>query len=127
MNTLMLNSSWDLTVDSYRNIALSTTVYSLAQDAASAIRVFQGEVYYDTTQGIPYWTQILGHSPPVSLMKSYFNAAALTVPEVVSSVSYIASITNREVTGQVQVKNAAGLLAAANFTQSPNTLAFESM
>ena len=119
MNTLLLNANWDLGVDSFRNIAVADDPYSLAQDAASAIRTFQGEVYYDTDLGIPYFQQILGFSPPVSLMKAYFNAAALTVPEVVSAVCFIASITNRQVLGQVQVRDSGGRQIAANFLQTP--------
>lgn len=119
MDTLLLNAGWDLEVDSFRNIAVVEDPYSLAQDAASAIRTFQGEVYYDTTLGIPYFQQILGFSPPVSLMKAYFNAAALTVPEVVSSVCYIASIVNRQVLGQVQIRDSSGKVVAANFVQTP--------
>jgi hypothetical protein len=120
MNTLLLDSAaWDLTTDKFGNIALATDGYALAQDAASAIRTVQGEVYYDTTLGIPYFQQILGFSPPVSLMKAYFVQAALAVPEVATAVCFIASIINRQVSGQVQVRTAAGQLAAANFVQSP--------
>ena len=125
MRTLSLSNSWDLEVDSFGNIAVAEDPLSLAQDAASAIRTFEGEVYYDLDQGIPYWQQVLGFSPPVSLMKSFFNQAALTVPEVVSAVTYISSIQNRIVAGQVQVRNAAGQLSAANFVQSPATVQIE--
>lgn len=125
MNTLLLNSNWDIGVDSFRNIALATDPYSLAQDSASAIRTFKGEVFYDTGVGIPFFQQILGFSPPVSLMKAYFNAAALTVPGVVSAVCFIASITNRQVRGQVQVRDAAGQIAAATFAQSPAVVELE--
>ena len=129
MNTLLLtphipggDPGWDLTIDVNGNIAMTTGGYALAQDAASTIRTFQGEVYYDTSQGIPYWQQILGHSPTVPLMKAYFVAAALTVPDVVSAVCYIAAIVNRLVTGQVQVRDAAGQIFASTFSQSPQTI-----
>lgn len=119
MNTVFLEpNAWDLTKNSFGNISISTGGYALAQDAASAIRTFQGEVYYDTTLGIPYFQQILGFSPPASLMKAYFVAAALTVPEVATAVCFIASIINRQVSGQVQVRTATGQVAAANFSQS---------
>jgi hypothetical protein len=125
VNTLLLNANWDLETDSFNNIAVVEDPYSLAQDAASAIRTFQGEVYYDTALGIPFFQQILGFSPPVSLMKAYFIEAALTVPEVVSAVCFIASITDRQVLGQVQVRNAAGQLAASTFAQSPAVVELE--
>lgn len=116
MKTILLNSeTWDLTLDTSGNIAVAQTPYALAQDAASAIKLFQGELYYDTTKGIPYWSEILGYSPPVPLMKAYFVAAAKTVPGVVEAVCYISSITDRTVSGQVQVTDTAGNISAASF------------
>ena len=111
--------SWDLTVDASGNIATfsdgGTDPIGLAQDAASAIRLFQGELFYDTTQGVPYFAQILGKSPPVALLRAYFVAAALTVPGVVSAVCFISSITDRGLKGQVQVTDSNGNTATAAF------------
>ncbi len=116
MDTLLLDvSAWDLVLDVDGNIATASAPYSLAQDAASAIRTFQGEVYYNTTLGIPYFSLILGRRPPVALMKVQFVAAALTVPGVASAVCYIASVTDRAVTGQVQITDTSGNISAATF------------
>ena len=88
MKTLLLDqTTWDLVVDASGDIAVASDPYSIAQDAASAIRTFQGECYYDTTLGVPYWSQILGRSPPLSLLKAKLVAAALTVPDVAVMVS----------------------------------------
>ena len=118
MKTLALDPvSWDLTIDASGNIATVSddppVPLGLAQDAASAIRLFKGELYFDTTQGIPYFSQILGRRPPFSLVKAYFVNAALTVPGVARAVCYISSFTNRGVFGQVQVFNASGNAAIA--------------
>lgn len=115
MDTLLLDQgTWDLLLDISGNIAVASNPYSLAQDAASAIRLFQGELWYDTTQGVQYQF-ILGRVPPITLMKAQFVAAALTVPDVVSAVCFITGITDRGVTGQVQVTDAAGNISAAAF------------
>ena len=56
MKTLLLDqTTWDLTLDANNNIALAAEPYAFAQDAASAIRLFQGELWYDTTRGVPYF------------------------------------------------------------------------
>lgn len=116
MQTLLLDvDTWDLTIDGAGNIAVASEPYALAQDAASAIKLFIGELYYDTSQGIPYFEQIYGKSPPLSLMKAYFNEAALSVPGVVSAKTFITSWIDRVVTGQVQVTDAAGNVTAAGF------------
>lgn len=117
MKTLLLDiTAWDLVLDINGNIAVAADPYAMAQDAASAIRLFQGELWYDTTKGVPYWATILGKSPPpLSLMKEEFVAAAMTVPGVVAARCFIAAVTNRGVTGQVQVTDAQGRTALAGF------------
>lgn len=115
-DTLLLDiDTWDLTLDVAGNIAVAEAPYALAQDAASAIRTFSGEVYFNTTLGIPYFQQILGQTPPLSLMKYYFNQAALTVPNVASAVCFFTGWTDRKVSGQVQITDDDGNLSAAGF------------
>lgn len=116
MRTLLLDrSDWDLVIDANRNIAVADDPYSKAQDAASAIRLFEGECWYDTSRGVPYWTQVLAKFPPIALLKAKFVAAALTVPGVVSAQCFILSWKNRKVTGQVQITDEAGQTQAARF------------
>lgn len=117
MNTLLLDTqAWDLLKDVRGNIAMATNPYSMAQDAASAIKVFQGECFYDVKKGVPYWASILGATPPpIALIKAQFIAAAKTVPGVVAAQCFITSIKNRVVRGQVQVANKAGVITAAVF------------
>lgn len=116
MRTALLDvETWDLAIDAAGNIAVASDPYSKAQDAASAIRLFQGELYFDTRPGIPYFAEILAHAPPLSLMKAYFVRAALTVPGVVSAQAFILEWTNRVVRGQVQITDENGNISAASF------------
>ena len=116
MTTLYLSpATWDLCVDANGNIAVASGPYALAQDVASAVRCFLGELYYDTTQGVPYWQEILGKYPPLSLVKAKIEAAALTVPNVVSATCYIASFTNRTIKGQITITDNLGNTATASF------------
>ena len=114
-STILLDAvAWDLVTDASGNIAVAGPPYSQAQDASSAIRLFLGELYYDTTKGVPY-QNILAKTPNISVLKSYMVAAALTVPGVVSAVCFITAITSRGVSGQVQITNEQGQTAAAGF------------
>jgi len=109
MKTLLLDTvQWDLVKDAAGNIALASEPYAQAQDVASALRLFNGELYYDTAKGLPYWEQILGKLPPMSLVKSRLAAAALTVPGLVSAKVFFASFKARNLRGQVQVTNING-------------------
>lgn len=116
MKTLLLDIVvWDLVLDAKGNIAVAEDPYAPAQDASSAIRTFQGECWYNTTLGVPYFQQVLGKLPATSLMKQLFVAAARTVPGVVSAKCFIAALTNRGVTGQVQITDENGETAVAAF------------
>jgi hypothetical protein len=110
MNTTLLldNTDWDLLTDAAGNIAQAAAPYSLAQDVASAIKLFLGELWYDNTAGIPYFAEILGHSPPIGVFQQYMVRAALTVPGVVSANCVIESVSGRTVTGSVTFTDSSG-------------------
>ncbi len=116
LRTILLDTVlWDLVLDANGNIAVASEPYSLAQDAASAIKTFLGEVYWDTTVGIDYLGEVLAQRPSVPLLKARFVSAALTVPGVVSAQCFISAIEDRVVIGQVQVVSEDGASSAANF------------
>lgn len=117
MDTLLLDTaSWDLVLDASANIAVASEPYSLAQDAASAIKTFLGECYFDSTIGVPWLQQILGRSPSLPLLKATLADVAETVPDVASAVVFISAFNDRQVTGQVQVTSeSTGQTSAANF------------
>ena len=115
MNTLLLDQDLnDLCLDASGNIAMASEPYALAQDAASAISTFLGECWYDTTQGVPYWQDILGQRPPAELLKAQFARAALTVPGVVSA-SVALTQSARQLGGTVTITDTTGATATAAF------------
>lgn len=115
-NILLLDQTqWDLVIDSAGNIAMATPEYALAQDVASAVRLFLGELWYATEKGIPYWEDILGHLPPASLLTGHMEKAALTVPGVVSAQVIITEFEGREVRGQVQFIDEKGAANGVTF------------
>jgi hypothetical protein len=112
-STLLLDqTAWDLVVDARGNIAVAAEPYALAQDAASAIKTFQGECFWDTTVGVPYLSQILGRLVPLPLLKQALIKAALTVPGVVSAQIFVSALNERTLRGQVQVTSTSGVTSA---------------
>jgi hypothetical protein len=104
MNTLLLDRTiWDLVLDARGNIAVASNPYAIAQDVASAIKTFAGEVWYDNRKGIPYFDKVLGKAPPIAYYKAKCAAVALTVPEVVQARCIITSVADRTLTGQIQI------------------------
>jgi hypothetical protein len=116
MKSLLLdNTTWDLCIDASGNIAVGAAPYALAQDAASSIRTFKGEVWYDTARGIPYFEQILGKFPSPAFMKAQFVAAAMLVPGITRARCYITGTKGRTITGQVQITDKTGATSLAGF------------
>lgn len=115
-NTLVLaQDTWDLITDISGNIGMATAPYSVAQDVASAVRTFTGDLWYDTAAGIPYLERVLGQSPSVQYLRSQVEAAALTVPGVVKARCLFAQIQNRTLRGQVQVIDETGAANNVSF------------
>ena len=110
MNTLLLDSvDWDLVLDAKGNIAMASEPYALAQDVASAVRLFKGELWYDTSKGIPYFEQVLGYLPPVSLLRRLLADAALSVPGVLNAQVVLEPLENRQLSGQIQFTDHTGV------------------
>jgi hypothetical protein len=116
-NTILLNpTTWDLTLDSSGNIAMQTASAAIAQDVASVIQSFQGECWFDTSQGLPYFAQILGQDVNAALFASLYNQAALTVPNVVSAFTSFTGVTSaRKLSGTVEVIDTTGQSMNASF------------
>jgi len=107
-STLLLNpTTWDLLTDASGNIAMATEPYAIAQDVATACRLYLGELWYDTTQGVDY-PNILNHMPPDVVVRTALETAALTVPLVVQATCVLTSFTNRTLTAQIQIVDSNG-------------------
>lgn len=116
-DTLLLDrGTWDLTLDADGNIAVAREPYSLAQDAASAIRAFRGECQWDVALGVPYLTRVFVGNPSTSQIKALLIAAAESVPGVASAQVFLTGLSGRSLSGQVQVTGAAtGEVSAVDF------------
>lgn len=108
VNTILLSSDWDMSVDPSGNIAGAYGNYALAQDVATACRLFFGELWYNTKNGIPYFEDILGKRPSRSLVRTYMKNAALTVPGVVDAKIYIDGVERRKLVGRIQFTDSVG-------------------
>lgn len=106
MNTLYLDpQSWDLSLTTDGDIAIAKKPYSTAQSVANAIRLFEGELYYDTEQGVPYFDEILGQPHSFALFKHRMEEAALRVDGVKDVVVSIQRISDRRLSGGVTFKD----------------------
>lgn len=116
MNTLLLDqATWDLVADASGNIAVASAPYSIAQDVATACRLFKGELWFDKERGIPYFEQVLGVAPSPEIVREYLRQQALSVTGVVAANVVITGYTDRSITGQIQVTDNQGAVQYVNF------------
>jgi hypothetical protein len=118
--SLMLTNSWDLSVKGENIAVCDTDQYAMAQDVATACRLFYGENWYNVKIGVKYFEDILGKMPPKSLISAYYQKAALSVPGVVAVKVFVDSILNRRMRGRILFTDAAGLSHNVSLT-SPLT------
>jgi len=116
MNTLLCNpTTWDLLVDAKGNIAMAGEPYSLAQNIASALKTFLGEVYYNQDLGVPYFQDILGYTESASFLAVQFENAALSVPGVVTAQLTGLDFQDRKLTGTLKATDALGVAHNVTF------------
>jgi len=116
MDTLLLDTAlWDVCLDASGNIAVASNPYAVAQDVASAIKLFAGELYYDGTKGVPYFEQVLGKNPSASFIQAKLVEAALTVPDVVEARCVGLKLSNRGLSGTVEIIDRTGAAQNVSF------------
>lgn len=100
---LLEQDTWDLCLNIQGDIAMGSAPYSIAQDVASSVRVFLGDLWYDQAAGIPYLTRVLGQVPDMPFLRSQVEQAALLVEGVVTARCLLVELTKERVLrGQVQ-------------------------
>lgn len=121
LDTCALDTTlWDLDVDAagnWRTVGDATGTGNspigpgmrLAQDAATRCLSFQGEVYYDNTQGVAYGT-ILGGPPNMAVVNNAYQNQAALVPgcaQALANLTFTAGSV-RKVTGSIVVTDITG-------------------
>lgn len=104
MDTIFLNpDTWDLDVDASGNIATASSAYAVAQDVASQALLWRGEAPYNTGDGVPYESSVLGQRPAQATLAAWYQEEALRVPDVASATPVLNYDQARGVTGQIQI------------------------
>lgn len=106
---LLDHDLWDLCVNANGQIAICEEPYALAQRAANEIKLFIGEGWYDTNQGLPHFNQELGRPLNMAAVKIMIENAALGVEGIIQATAYPAiDRKTRKLTGSVLLKSQSG-------------------
>lgn len=105
-HTLLLDlDTWDLTLNTGGNIAVTSGAYGIAQNVSNAVRLFTNDAWYDTERGIPHFIVDLGLLPMQSVARNRWNKAALGVDGVAKATSEITGLDEdtRVLTGVISL------------------------
>ncbi len=92
--TFAVNSSNDLYLDDFGNIAIAVDQEALAQDCKHAARTILGEMVLQTNLGIPNFETIWNGVPNYVQYEAAVRTAILSVPGVLEVVSFTAEQIN---------------------------------
>ena len=115
MDTIALTTSWDLALDGGGNLYTNTNGQAIAQDVASAVRLFLGELWYAVDIGVPYFSNILGQDYVPSIVQALIEKAALSVPGVAKAQCTPLVIQGRLFTGDIKVIDTTGVTHNVHF------------
>lgn len=119
-DTLALSQDWDLDLDASGNLRTVGDAtpeiqtgpgMRLAQDVASRLRAWRGEVWFDTQQGVDY-ARYLGRAPAILELRSDMQSEALRVPLCATALADIAlDRSSRAVGGTITLSDLSGYAA----------------
>lgn len=97
MRSLAVNDSYDLFLDTQRNLAIVTDKECVKQDCLLASQMFSGEFPYDTTRGVQYFETLFNAKNPYA-----FEASLRSELEQVPNVTNITSFRMLQITDVLQ-------------------------
>ncbi len=120
-DTLALTADWDLDLDdqgNWRTVGDATAAdpqtgpgMRLAQDVATRLRAWRGEVWFDTQQGIDY-PLYLGRAPSLLQLRTDYQSEALLVPLCATALADIdLNRQTRAVGGTIYLSDLTGYAA----------------
>lgn len=119
-DTLALTQDWDLDLDASGNLRTVGDAtpgtqtgpgMRLAQDVATRLRAWRGEVWFNTEQGVDY-SRYLGQAPAILELRSDMQSEALRVPQCATALADIMlDRSSRAVGGTVFLSDLSGYAA----------------
>ena len=109
---LLLTEDWDIFVDGTGQLAVTPSIeYDIAQQVANEIKLFEGEGWFDRSQGMPHFTKTFEANPNWSLIKQIFTQHVEAVDGVIESEIDFYLDKDRALHGVIYTTTTKGTLA----------------
>ena len=115
-HTLMLDDTWDITLNSDGKIKTATGAYAIAQNGSNAVRLFTKDAYFDQQKGIPHFDIELGHGiAAVPILESRIRQALLQVDGISDALAVLEIQKDRILGGNAYITLTGGETAKISF------------
>ncbi len=95
MASIAIDSTNDIIIEN-NDLKLIKGVEEVAQVLRQRLRVFRGEWFLDTRQGLPYYEEVLKKNPNPVTVDSLFKNEILNSPGIIELQSFTLEINGRE-------------------------------
>jgi hypothetical protein len=109
MTTIRIGQDNDIQIDN-NNLTLIEGREEIAQVLRQRLRVFLGEWFLDTREGIDYYGQILKKLPDPGQVDSLFKNEILTSPGVIELIDFNLEIEGRQLQLTFTARTADGII-----------------
>lgn len=109
MSSIQIDSSNDIEIID-NDLFLLGDRDEIAQVLRQELRVFLGEWFLDTDEGIPYFEEILKKNPNVSTVDAIFKNKILESPGVIELTEYTLDFENRKLSLYFKARTEDGII-----------------
>lgn len=99
----LTSDKWDIALDGAGNLPVIKDKSATAQDVASACMTVLGEQIFDSSIGVPMFTDILGENPSNVYLQSIIERCAKTISSVDDALCVVTKRENRKENGYIYV------------------------
>lgn len=109
MGSLFIDeTTWDICADENRNLAIVQGPKALIQRVACELKHFEGEGWYDSRQGLPYFISVLGVETTSPLVVSLIENHVTRINTIGSVIALLQITKDRRLTGDIRVTTQSG-------------------
>lgn len=90
--TISFDENADIFLDEYGNIAMSDNAQALSFITLNAIRTVRGELIFNSSLGVPYFTTIFASPANIQMWEFYVKETAGNVPGITAVDSFVYQI-----------------------------------
>lgn len=106
--TISTGKNNDIYLNGLNNLAMSEDAQGLANVVLNRTQTATGELQYDLSAGIPYFTTVFSDSPDLQMYEAFMRQDALSTPGVERVTAFSIDVSNNILTYKINLSTVFG-------------------